>query len=287
VVLTLTSIVFNVSIAATVFAYGLHARWADVRFVLHRPRLLTMSLIALFVVTPALALAIVLTLDVPLAVQVAVVALALSPIPPLLPQKEMGAGGDPSYAIGLVVAVAVLAPVVVPALVDLLGRIMDRPYGVAASEVSGVIVTAVVVPLLAGMLVRRVWPRAAAAIRGPAVRVAGVALTVATLVLLVITAPQVWEIVDGWTLLAMFLFNAGALAVGHLLAGPPRSRSVVLALSCASRHPAIALSIATANYPGRNFAAAVILCLVVNAAVVGPYLRWQGGEPVEPAAEAA
>lgn len=46
-------------------------------------------------------------------------------------------------------------------------------------------------------------------------------------------------------------------------------------LSCASRHRAIAFTIATANYLGRNFAAAVIVILVVNGIVCPPYITWQ------------
>jgi bile acid:Na+ symporter, BASS family len=274
--LTQVSLVYNLSIAVTVFAYGLYANGLqDVRFLLRQPRLLILSLLAMFVITPVLALAINETLDIPLIAKIALVALALSPIPPLLPQKQLQAGGHASYGIGLVIIVAVLAPVLVPVLAAFLGRLLDQPYGVPSVQIAGVVLGLVVVPLVAGMLFQLRWPGAAEAIAGPATRTAGAVLGLATLAYLIITFPLVWDLIGAWTLLAMVLFNLGALAIGHLVGGPELDRSIVLALSCATRHPGIAITIATANYPGRSFIAAVMLCLIINGIVCGPYLQWQ------------
>ena len=274
--LTQVSLVYNLSIAVTVSAYGLYASGLqDVRFLLRQPRLLILSLLAMFVITPVLALAINETLDIPLIAKIALVALALSPIPPLLPQKELQAGGHASYGIGLVIIVAVLSPVLVPALVAFLGRLIDQPYGVPSAQIAGVVLGLVVVPLVAGMLFQLRWPGAAEAIAGPATRIAGAVLGLATIAFLIITFPLVWDLIGAWTLLAMLLFNLGALAIGHLIGGPEPDRSIVLALSCATRHPGIAITIATVNYPGRSFIAAVLLCLIINGIVAGPYLQWQ------------
>jgi BASS family bile acid:Na+ symporter len=133
----------------------------------------------------------------------------------------------------------------------------------------------VVVPLAAGMLLRWWWPRAAEVIKRPASWIAGAVLGLSILAILLITFPLVWDLLSAWTLVAMVLFNVGALAIGHLLGGPSPSRSIVLALSCATRHPGTAIMIATANFPGRSFIAAVMLCMIVNGIVCGPYLQWQ------------
>ncbi|HKW10792.1 MAG TPA: hypothetical protein VJO33_10450, partial [Gemmatimonadaceae bacterium] len=46
-------------------------------------------------------------------------------------------------------------------------------------------------------------------------------------------------------------------------------------LACASRHPAIALAIAMANFPGEKLAsAAILLYLLVSVVTVTPYLGW-------------
>jgi bile acid:Na+ symporter, BASS family len=49
----------------------------------------------------------------------------------------------------------------------------------------------------------------------------------------------------------------------------------VWALSSTNRHPAVALTIATANYPDRPVSAAMMLCLIVNAIICFGYSQWQ------------
>lgn len=265
---------FNISLVVTVFSFALTAqRFDDVRYLWRRPRLLVVSLLAMFVVTPVAALAIALTFDIPVSAQVAIVALSFSMIPPLLPQKEIAAGGDESYGIGLVIYVAVLAPFGITALVDLLGRVMDRPYGVPPGEVAATVAGLVVLPLVAGLIFGRLWPGATAVIQATAPKVAASVTGVAVIVFLVVTASVVWDYMTGWTLVAAVTFNVAALGIGHVLGGPDRRQAVVLAMSCAGRHPAIAMTIAATNYPGENFAAAVILVLVLNGVLTPLYLK--------------
>jgi BASS family bile acid:Na+ symporter len=52
--------------------------------------------------------------------------LAISPIPPLLPHRERKAGGEPSYGLGLMLALGVAAIALIPLAVELMGRIFDR-----------------------------------------------------------------------------------------------------------------------------------------------------------------
>jgi BASS family bile acid:Na+ symporter len=277
---------FNISLIVTVFSFALTAqRFDDVRYLWHRPRLLIVSLLAMFVVTPVAALAIAMTFDIPISAQVAIVALSFSMIPPLLPQKEIAAGGDERYGIGLVMYVAVLAPLGITALVHLLGRVMDRPYGVPPGEIAATVAGLVVLPLIAGLVFGRIWPGATAAIQATAPKIAASVTGVAVIVFLVLTASVVWDYVTGWTLVAAAAFNVVSLGIGHVLGGPDRRQAVVLAMSCAGRHPAIAMTIAATNYPGENFAAAVILVLVLNGVLTPLYLklvdRSVGEQPAE------
>ena len=82
-------------------------------------------------------------------------------------------------------------------------------------------------------------------------RVATLLLALAVLMLLAGSWRALWAAVGDGTLVALVVFVAIGLLVGHLLGGPDPDHSVVLALSTASRHPAIALSIASAEFPGR------------------------------------
>ena len=74
--------------------------------------------------------------------------------------------------------------------------------------------------------------------------------------------------------MAIVAFVLVGFAVGHLLGGPERETSVVLGLSSACRHPAIAFTIASANFPDRPLGGAIILYLLVSILIGIPYVRW-------------
>ena len=74
----------------------------------------------------------------------------------------------------------------------------------------------------------------------------------------------------------MAAFVVIGLAVGHWLGGPRPETSAVLALSTASRHPAIALALAKVNFPDEPFlGATILLYLLVLTIVTVPYVRRQ------------
>ena len=74
---------------------------------------------------------------------------------------------------------------------------------------------------------------------------------------------------------ALFGSATIAFATGHLLGGPDPHHSMVLALSTACRHPAIALTIAAANFPAERFGGAILLYALVAFITATPYIAWQ------------
>ena len=101
-----------------------------------------------------------------------------------------------------------------------------------------------------------------------------VLLPLAVLVLLVGSWRAMWAAVGDGSIVAIIIFVAAGLLAGHLLGGPDPENAVVLALSSACRHPAIALTIAAASFPGQRFEGTILLYLVVNALIGVPYLVW-------------
>ncbi|TQM57335.1 bile acid:sodium symporter family protein [Humibacillus xanthopallidus] len=269
------SIAFQLSVAATVFWAGLGATREDIGYVLRRPRLLFVSLVAMFVVMPVVALAIEVTFDLPHAARVALVVLALSPIPQLLPRTTLASGGHHAYAYGLAFAVSLLSIVIVPAMTALLGRIMSRPFGVDPGVIARTMVLTVLVPLALGYLVQRVAPRAAERLREPVGKAANLIMLLAVVALLVVAGPSLLKVASLATLGAMTLFVLIGLLVGHMLGGPVRDHAIVLAIACASRNPGLAIGIAAANFPTESFGATVILYAVLIGIVVKPYVSWQ------------
>lgn len=161
----LVMLAFQVSILCTVLGFGLRATPSDLLYLTRRPGLGIRSLLAVLVIVPvAVVLATVFNFR-PTA-EIALIALAISPVPPLLPKKEAKAGGDQSYALALMVMLAVLAVGTVPLSAEILERIFGRPLGAAPGAIARVVLIAAVLPLAVGMAARAMLPGLADKIEG-------------------------------------------------------------------------------------------------------------------------
>jgi BASS family bile acid:Na+ symporter len=263
-------------VVLTVFALGLHASVADATYLFRRPAELGRALLAMNVVVPVFAAAMLAMFHLRPAVDIALVALAVSPIPPLLPKRAMKSGGSAPYTIGLLVAAAVLAIVFVPFAVYVLGRLFWHEARISPVPVAAVVALTVLAPLAVGMLVRGVAPGFADRAGRPVSVVATLLVLAAAVPVLFVATPLIVSLIGDGTLAAMIAMAVVGLAAGHFLGGPIEDHRAVLALTCSSRHPGVALAIATANFPDakKPVAAAILLYLLVNVLVAVPYQAW-------------
>lgn len=265
---------FQISLFVVILGYGLTARFSDVTYVLRLPDLLARSLLAVLVVAPVIAAVLVSVMALRPQVAIALVALAISPLPPLLPRRGEKAGGQVQYGLGLVVVLAVLAVPWTAVATPLLGHVFGRQYVVSAWNIAELMVTSVLAPWVAGMTIRSRRPELAERIAGPIERVQRWALPVAMIVLLIAAAPAMWKLMGGWTLIAMVLFVTIMVVIGHVLGGPDPRYSAVLAFATSCRHPAAALTVAAANFPNADERGAIALYGLVTAAIGVLYTRW-------------
>jgi bile acid:Na+ symporter, BASS family len=273
---TLIPLALKTSILMTVFSLALNATMDDALYLFRRPSELVRSLLSMNVVMPLFASALAVAFNLHHAVEIALIALAVSPVPPLLPKKELKAGAHASYAIGLLTAAAVLAIVFVPVAVGLLGRVFDISAHISVATIAQLVLFTVLLPLAAGIAVRHFAPAYADRIARPISLVAAVLLIASALPIVFIAWPAITSLIGNGTIIAIAAFVIFGLAVGHLLGGQEEEGRTVLALSTASRHPGIALAIASASFPGQKLVlGAVLLYLIVNAVVSLPYLNWR------------
>lgn len=270
----LVVIVFQVSLLLTVFGFGLKATFADVSYMVRNLGQLARCLVAMFVIMPLVVLGLVMILDLPPTLEIVLVALSISPVPPLSPKRMIGAGGSHAQAYGLLAAVSVLAIVIVPLAAHLLGSVFGRHFALSPAAIARIVAVSVLVPFVAGMAVHRLWPAVAARVEKPASIVAGVLMAAAAVALVGGAWPAMWALVGDGTLAAIVGFVAIGLLVGHMLGGPDLEQRIVLALSTATRHPMIALTLATASYPEERFGGTILLFLLVGGVAAIPYTRW-------------
>lgn len=264
----------QISIIATVFAFGLGTTRDDLAYLFRRPALLIRCLLAIFVVSPIIAVVVVLVFEMAHTIEVVLVALAASPVPPLLPNREIKHGAARHFGLALMALCAVLAIVTVPLTLAILGPVFDLPLGIGIGTVARVLLIAAVLPLLGGVALRAVAPGVAQRLLRPVSRGATALLLLSALALLVVLSGTVWAAIGNGTVLALAGFVLAGLLIGHVLGGPLPEHSAVLALSTGCRHPAIALAIASANFPGEPFGGTIVLYLLINIALGAAYLAW-------------
>jgi BASS family bile acid:Na+ symporter len=263
-----------VSMAALVVGVGLDATLEDIVSPFRRPRGLLKAVLAVNVIVPIAAMVLVGIFPLNQASRAGILLMAISPAPPLVPATILKVSGRKSQAYGQYVALIVLAIVVVPAWVWLLGR----HYGVAVSlsmaKVATSVLFTVLVPLAVGMVLHRLLgPSAAKAAK--LVRAAATTLLLLVLMPMLIHAwPAVAGLVGDGSILVAALMVAAALIGGHVLGGPDLEERAALAVTAGTRHPGIALMIAGANAAQPSVSAAVILVLLVGVAAAQPYKIW-------------
>ncbi|KGQ19427.1 Sodium dependent transporter [Lysobacter dokdonensis DS-58] len=266
---------FQLSIVCTVLGFGLHATKLDLLYLWHRPKLLLRSIFAVMIVMPIVAVLIERLFDFRPTTELALVALALSPLPPLLPGRMDRAGGEHAYTVALLVTLSLLAIVAIPLSGALLGWLFDRQFQVSMGAIARTVLILIVAPLVIGVFIRRRMPALAARLSPIVRRVANILLPLSVVVFLAAAWRGIWAAVGDGTIFAIALFVGIGLAVGHWFGRPERGHSIVLALASACRHPAIALTIASANFPDLHFGGTILLYVLVSALVGMPYVLWQ------------
>jgi|SRR5690349_16386633 len=124
------------------------------------------------IIMPACAVALAAAFDLKTAVKWVLVTLAISPVPPFLPMKQIAAGGYAPYAISLLVVEALAAIVFVPGAVAVCGLVFHNEAHVGISAITLTILVTVLVPLGIGLLLSRFAPEFAEQISDRVGRVA-------------------------------------------------------------------------------------------------------------------
>jgi BASS family bile acid:Na+ symporter len=269
-------LVMTGSLALMVLTIGMQCRLSDAFFLFRRPALLARSLFAMNVVAPMLLFSFVRALELRPEIEIALVALSLAPVPPVLPNKQIKLVDGQGYVIGLFFAASLCAIVIIPMVMEIFQQLGIVDFYVRRWDILKIVAASVLVPLLLGMSIRELWPRLADRF-GSTLSTVAIFLLIISLVPILLKAwPSMRGLLGDGTVLAVGVATVLCLVVGQLLGGPREEDRSVLALATASRHPAVAIAVATASFPEKEFVpAAVLLAFVVMTLVTMPYVAWR------------
>jgi BASS family bile acid:Na+ symporter len=267
----LIKLALTASILMIVFALGLRATFGDAttlfREFLRPPNRLLRALVAMYIIVPLVAVIVARLFDLSLPVRAAILAMAVAPIPPILPGKQLKFGGSSDYVFGLLVAVSIAALVMVPLGVSGIGRLYGAEATFGPDEVAKLIGKTILLPLAAGLAVRHLAPAVAQALAPWASRLGNLVLLAVLVPLLIKAWPAIVSLVGDGAIVAIGTVVAASIVAGHALGGADADDRSTLAIASAMRHPGVALAIATLNVPEEPRIPAAIILYVLVAAI--------------------
>lgn len=263
-----------VSIFAYMFSRGLSARPRDLGYFGKRPGLLFRSLLSVDVLVPLIAMSVVVLVRPARATAIGLLILASSPAAPLGLKKIAKAGGSHEYAVSLHVALASLAIITTPITLALLSIATGLPLESSPLAVAGQVGIAILVPIVAGMITRWLFPALAGHLVRPLEALSNIVLIMVVAIILLSTYHLLLAF-DVRSYIAIALMIAGALAAGHWLASGQPEEQTTLALESATRNIGLSLLIASAYAPLEKALPVLIPYLVASTVVGLIYVRYR------------
>jgi BASS family bile acid:Na+ symporter len=166
-------------------------------------------------------------------------------------------------------------------VVPLTITIAERLFGVVTDfepkAMVTVLLATVVLPLGLGIGIARFFPRTAPGLAAVADRLGSVVLLLGAVVLLAFYGPKMLAVIGEGTVLAILVVIVFGLLFGELLGGRDRSIRSALASATVSRHPAIALLLASGAFPQQQptIIGTVLIYLIASLLLPNLLMRWR------------
>ncbi len=283
---TLLKLVLVLGVVLLVLAIGLRARPDDTLMLVRRPDLAGRALVAMFVLQPAFVLLLVWALDLHEGVGAALLGFAVAPVLPPWAKKGYALGASSDYVLGLEVLATVASIFVVPVMIWMVNGVFGVHTARDPWSVELMLLVTIGLPLGVGMGLARFRASSAPRRAFLADRAGTALLVLGGVVLLVARWRNIWDVTGRGTIVISVLIICFGLLVGHLLGGPDPRKRGALASANVSRHPGVALLLASSALPEHVPAVtgAVLLYLIASMVVPIPYERWlkrtaAGGDP--------
>jgi len=274
---TLIKLVLLLGVVLLVFGIGARARLEEPLLLLRRPQLTLRSLLAMYVLFPALVLLLVSLLPLRQGVGAVLVGFAVSPVLPPWAKKGTALGARADYVIGLELLSTAVSLLVVPLMIEVVERLFGVTTILDPRAMVMVLLATVVLPLGLGIGFAKLFPLSSPRLGAVADRVGSLVVLLGAVVLLGIHGPKMLALIGEGTVLLILVVIVFGLLFGELLGGPDRSIRGALASATVSRHPAIALLLASGAFPQQQATVIGTVLIYLLASLVLPILlmRWR------------
>jgi bile acid:Na+ symporter, BASS family len=264
-------------VVSSMLAMGAGLTVSQISEPLRNARLVTLALLANFVVMPlgALVLAKVLWLDEPFGVGLLLLGCAAGA--PFLPKLAELAKGNLGFAVGAMVLLMVVTVVYLPIVLPLLlPEVSVDSWGIARS-----LILLMLLPLATGLALKARYGDLAARLKPILDSVSNLSLIFLVVLITAANIDKVLQVFGTRGILAGLLFIALGFGVGWLLGGPDADTKRVMALGTAQRNIAAALVVASQSFSDPKVVVMVIVVAIVGLIILMPISRALAG-PIRP-----
>ena len=256
-------------VLSSMLAMGLGLTGGEIIAPLRRARLVTLTLVANFVLMPAaaLGLSILLRLDEPLGVGLLLLGTATGA--PFLPKLAQLAKGDLAFAVGAMVLLMVITVGYLPVVLPLfLPGVSVNPAKIARS-----LFLLMLLPLAGALAVRAWFPNIAGRTKPFLDRFSNLSLILLVVLITIANVSNVVAVFGTRGILAGILFIATGFVVGWFLGGAEVSTRRVLALGTAQRNIAAALVVGSQSFTDPKVVVMVVVVAIVSLLILMPLSR--------------
>ena len=269
-------------VVASMLGTGLSLTVAQIVQPLKNARLVTLALLANFVLVPLLAFGITKVVPMDEALQVGLIVLATTAGAPFLVKEVQAAKGNLSLGVGLMFLLMVVTIFYVPIVLPLLLSGVE----VNAWDIAKSLIVTMLIPIVLGLMARSHSPEDAQQWAPLMNKVSGIALLIMLVTGLGLNVANIVDLIGSRGFLALILFVVGSLLIGMLMGGRDPAVRSVLGLGTAQRNVAAAILVTSLNFSGTMTLPYVLVASIVLPLILIPTARMLGkrNEPAAPAA---
>jgi BASS family bile acid:Na+ symporter len=256
----LIRILVTITLIEMMAAIGLGVRLQDVVRIGRDVRLLLRAAIANYACVPLVTVGLLLWFDAPPLVSVGFLIVAVCPGAAYGPPFTAMARGNVAAAIGLMVILAGSSAICTPLLLRALLPLMRKSQTLRVNLFRMVLMLLLtqLLPLFAGLTVCQSFPALAGRLKHPA-DLLSATLNLSVLGLIVVTRFEMLAATHLRAFIGMSVLVAASMTAGWLLGQPGIENRKAMTLSVSVRNVAVALEIATTNFPGTAAVTAVLV----------------------------
>ena len=189
--------------------------------------------------------------------RIGLMAMAICPGAPLLHKKITNMNANSSLAGSFQVTTSLFAILAVPLWVRILTKIYPAEVTISPTEILTQVTTVQFIPIVIGLVICQWIPTLADDLLEPVQKISSLMFLGLVIVLLVIGLPKVLQ-VGVLTTIAIILFIAASIIIGHYLGGPEPETRLTIALANSTRNTGLALAIVAINFEDTGILAEIV-----------------------------